>query len=301
MKLSIVIPNYNGEQLLQKNLPRVMEVCPGAEIIVVDDASGDGSIAMLGKQFPTIQVIARKTNRGFSATVNTGVAAAAYELVMLLNSDAYPQKGCIDSVLTHFKNPEVFAVGLAQKCIEGDKTVIRGRGLGRFHQGFLIHSFAAPNARSTLWVSGGAGVFRKQIWQKLGGMQKLYNPFYWEDIDLSYRAMKAGYNIVFEPDAGVIHQQSVGSIQSSFSKRQIRNIAYRNQFFFVWLNISDADYLLQQLIWLPIHILKAFVSGDWAFVQGLLCALLQLPRILKERSGNKKYWVRSDKEVLSSI
>ncbi len=298
MKLSIIIPNYNGEELLKKNLPNILKVCRGAEIIVVDDTSTDGSVDVLTKKFPDVQVITKKKNEGFSSTVNAGVAVAKHDLVMLLNSDAYPVHGFFEAVSIYFNSPDVFAVGLAQECDEDGKKIVRGRGLGKFHQGFLVHRYAEPTESTTLWVSGGAGIFRKKVWEKLGGMQEAYNPFYWEDIDLSYRAVKSGYRILFEPHARTIHEQSIGSIRSSYSADRIKTISYRNQLFFVWLNISDTRYLFAHVFRIPVHMLKAIASGDWAFMKGLAGALLQIPRILKERSRMKKYWSLSDREVL---
>lgn len=298
MNLSIVIPNYNGEELLKKNLPKVLQVCSGAEIILVDDASTDGSVRMVTKEFPKVHLIAKRTNEGFASTVNVGVAAAKNEFVLLLNSDAYPKVGFMNTVQSSFEDPQLFAVGLAQECNEEGKKIIRGRGLGTFNRGFLFHRYAQPNAPATLWVSGGAGVFRTSVWRKLGGMQEAYNPFYWEDIDLSYRAMKAGYRIVFEPGAHTVHQQSIGSIRSSYSAGRIKTISYRNQIFFIWLNIADKTYLFQHAVWLPVHILKAFISGDWAFLRGFIDALFHVSRIRKERSKNKKQWLKRDNDVL---
>lgn len=298
MKLSIVIPNYNGIELLRKNLPKVFEACPGAEIVVVDDASMDGSVGMVTKEFPKVVVIAKKINEGFSATVNVGVAATKNELVFLLNSDAYPVKGHLEHALRHFSDPDVFAVGLAQECDEDGKKIIRGRGLGKFHQGFLVHRYAEPTESTTLWVSGGAGIFRKTLWEKLGGMQALYNPFYWEDIDLSYRAVKSGYRILFEQHAHTVHEQLIGSIRSSYSADRIKTISYRNQFFFAWLNISDTTYVFQHILWFPYHSMIAFFSGDWAFFRGFLSALRSIRQAWSERKGKQSLWRKADADVL---
>lgn len=298
MKFSIIIPNYNGEELLRENLPNVLKMYPGVEIIVVDDASTDGSVSILEKYAPRIHAIVKKKNEGFSSAVNAGVRAAKNPLVLLLNSDACPTAHFMNTVLPYFEDGRLFAVGFAQECREDGKEIVRGRGLGAFSRGFLIHQYAKPDATSTLWVSGGAGIFRKDIWETLGGMQEIYNPFYWEDIDLSYRAVKAGYRILFEPNARVAHRQSTGSIRKSFSEDRIKTIAYRNQFFFVWLNVTDPDYLLKHLAWLPVHVFKALLSGDWAFLKGLSDAVLQFSGILKRRGENTKYWVKNDNEIL---
>jgi GT2 family glycosyltransferase len=113
MNISIVIPNHNGEKLLAKNLPFVIEAVGDAEIIVVDDASDDNSVKTIQKRFPGIKIIRKKNNEGFASTVNTGVIQSAGELIVLLNTDVIPHKGFLTEALPHFKNKNVFAVGFS--------------------------------------------------------------------------------------------------------------------------------------------------------------------------------------------
>jgi len=174
MKISIIIPNYNGEELLKKNLPKVLAASGNAEIVVVDDCSSDNSIEIL-KEFP-VGVIRNEKNLGFSSTVNRGVKEAKGEVIILLNTDVAPQKDFIDFLTPHFNDEKVFAVGCMDKSIEGEKTILRGRGIGTWKKGFLIHSKGEVDKISTLWVGGGSGAFRKSIWEKLGGFCPLYNP-----------------------------------------------------------------------------------------------------------------------------
>ena len=157
--------------------------------------------------------------------------------------------------------------------------VLRGSGIGYWHQGFVLHSVGDLISTNTFWVSGGSGAFKSRIWNKLGGLDILFNPFYWEDIDLSYRAMKSGYKLIFEKNSVVIHEHEEGVIKSKFKPKNVQKIVYRNQFFFVWKNITDKKLLLSHLLWLPYHFLTAIVRKDWIFLQGFLLALLQLNRV----------------------
>ena len=113
MKASIVIPNFNGEAILAKNLPYVIRAMDNKEnniieIIVVDDGSRDGSIKLIKENFPQVKIIKHKINRGFSAAVNTGVRGSSGDLLVLLNSDVVPNEDFLVSCLPHFKNPKVF-------------------------------------------------------------------------------------------------------------------------------------------------------------------------------------------------
>ena len=197
MKLSVVIPNYNGRDLLLKNLPAVIRHTPNAQVIVVDDASEDDSLQILARKFPDVKVIKKRKNSGFSSSVNLGVAQSAGDLIILFNSDLSPKKNYLKPLLSYFTDPVTFAVGLLQESHEKGGIVLRGRGEAEFKRGFLIHRRGEIDKKDTYWVSGGAGIFRKSLWQSLGGLREIYDPFYWEDIDLSYRAVRAGYKIFF--------------------------------------------------------------------------------------------------------
>ena len=306
MDISIVIPNYNGEKLIEKNIPKVMEALSGykggkTEIIIVDDASSDGSkdvISNFKSQITNLKLIENEKNLGFSSTVNKGVKEARGEIVILLNTDVVPEKDFLNPLLEHFKDEKVFAVGCMDKSIEKDEIILRGRGLGEWKRGFLVHRKGEVNKTNTLWVSGGSGAFRKSIWEKLGGLNELYNPFYYEDIDLSYRALKSGYKIVFEHKSVVEHYHEKGSIKSKYSLGQVKRIAYRNQFIFAWENATDTNLQIGECIWLPYHLIKALFRLDWQFFLGFFSAFILLPKVIKSSLKYQKNFVKSDREVI---
>src|SRR3989338_6473039 len=171
MKISIIIPNYNGLNLLKKNLPSVIKSGFDGEIIVVDDASTDGSAEFVKNNFPSIKVIPKIINEGFSSTVNLGVKHASCDLLLLLNHDVSPHAKFAEYLLPHFSDPSVFAVGCLEESYEKGSIVFRGRGIGDFRRGFLMHERGEIDKNTTLWVSGGAGMFRRKIWEELGGLQ----------------------------------------------------------------------------------------------------------------------------------
>jgi len=298
MQISLIIPNYNGRELLSENLPLVIKEAKGAEIIVVDDGSTDGSGDFIRRNFPQVKLIAINKNAGFSRAVNLGVGQAKAEIVVLLNHDVRPKPDFLKPLLLHFQAEKVFAVGCLDESQEGKRLVERGRGIGWFERGFLIHRRGQTNRKDTLWVSGGSGAFRKSLWQKLGGLDELYSPFYWEDIDLSYRALKAGYQLVFEPASRVIHQHQQGAIRRQFEPEYVKSVAYRNQIIFFWKNITDKALWLNHLIWLPYHLTKALLKWDRAFIKGFLMAVLALPQVLLKRKKLKKLFIVSDQEIV---
>jgi GT2 family glycosyltransferase len=299
--VSIIIPNYNGQELLRKNLPKVFEAVRDAEVIIIDDASTDGSLKVLDDFKSKIKIVKNDKNLGFSSSVNKGVSIARGEIVVLLNTDVTPEKAFLEPLISHFKDGDVFAVGCMDKSIEDGKVILRGRGVGEWGKGFLIHSRGEINRTNTLWVNGGSGAFRKNIWQRLGGFDELYSPFYWEDIDLSYRALKSGYKIVFEPKSIVVHEHEKGAIKSVYSDSAVKRIAYRNQFIFVWKNATDLNLQLLHILWLPLYSVKALVGGDINFFVGFLLALLKLPQVIVSSLKAQKYFTISDQKVIRSL
>ncbi len=298
--ISVVIPNYNGEDLLRKNLPKVFDsLTQESEVIVVDDCSNDGSIKFLKTQ--KVKLLKNSKNLGFSSTVNKGVRAARGEIIILLNTDVSPEKNFLGFLILHFKDPQVFAVGCLDKSYEKGRVVYRGRGVGKWSRGFLVHSRGEINKENTLWVSGGSGAFRKSIWIKLGGLNELYNPFYWEDIDLSYRALKSGYKVLFERKSIVKHEHEKGTIKKTFSQFKIKSIAYRNQFIFVWENATDLSLQFIHLLFLPYHFVKALISKDLAFFVGFIQAFVLLPKIIKSSLISQKVFTKTDREVIKNF
>lgn len=298
MRVSIVIPNYNGLKLLEKNLDQIIKRSDSAEIIIVDDGSTDDSVKFIKNNYPQVKIIQKLFNDGFATSVNLGVKAVTNDIFLLLNTDTLPKMGFLPPLLRHFSQKNVFAVGCLDKSYEAGKFVLRGRGIGSFYQGFLRHQRGEVNQTDTLWVSGGSGAFRKSIWENLGGLDEIYDPFYWEDIDLSYRALKSGYKILFEPNSHVEHQHQEGAIITGFSETRIKQIAYRNQFIFVWKNITDTAYLFNHCLWLPYHLVKALMRRDWQFIIGFGLALEKLTKIIKSKSRQSRLFIKSDQLTL---
>lgn len=306
-KISVIIPNYNGKNLLARNLPQVLRTCQNCEVIVVDDGSTDDSVEFL-KSLPAnrrVKLIVNSQNLGFVKSVNRGVHLAKGELILLLNSDIYPHANFLKPLLGYFgkvgDSNEIFAVAIADESHEGDKIVVRGKGGATFKKGFVNHFAANVAPGETLWVSGGSGLFDRQKFESLSGLDPIYAPFYWEDIDLSYRAQKKGYKCLFEPKSRVDHYHQEGAIKKTYSPYFIKKVAYKNQFIFVWKNISDNFLLLQHILWLPYHFAIALIRLDVAFFAGFFWALAKLPTLVFNYELSTTSSKLTDKEVLRNF
>lgn len=300
-KISVIIPNFNGEDLLKKNLPQVIKSCPDCEVIVVDDKSTDNSASLIKKKFKDVILIENAKNEGFAKSVNTGVRESKGDLVLLLNSDVSPREDFLDKAIKHFNNRHLFAVGLADFSHENGKIVKRGRGGAIFKNGFVNH-FMLPSIKGkTLWVSGGSGLFDKEKFVALGGFDPIYAPFYWEDIDLSFRTWRAGFKCIFEPESKVDHFHEKGAIKKKYSEFYVKTVSYKNQFLFVWKNIDDYFLIAQHILWQPYHFIKAVINVDLAFFAGFFWALLKLPSLIFNYEPSTINYKLPDKEVLKKF
>ena len=300
LSVSIIIPNWNGRVLLEQNVHSVLIAAKNAEVIVADDASTDDSVEFLKKTYPHVIVVPSQKRLGFSGNVNNAVAKASGEIVVLLNTDVRPEAGFLDPLREQFTDDRIAAVGCMEKSYEPNTVVLRGRGKASWINGFFIHTRGEVDKTDTAWVSGGSGAYRKHVWDALGGMDPLFNPFYWEDIDLSYQIQKAGYTIVFERKSIVHHFHEVGAIKTSLHPAVVQRIVYRNQFMFMWKNISDFDIWLAHMLWTPIRLVQALVRADWAMIVGYLMAIVRLPAILRSRNSAKIHWRKKDADIFSS-
>ncbi|MGB9706534.1 MAG: glycosyltransferase family 2 protein [Microgenomates group bacterium] len=276
LKFSIVIPNWNGERLLRKNLPAVLAT--GAdEVVIVDDGSTDRSVKLIKNLKLKIQsynsklkIIENKKNLGFVAAVNKGVTTAKGEIIVLLNNDVVPEKNFLEPLAEDFQDSKVFAVSLGEPQWSWAK--------GKWEKGFVEHE-PGPKTKTphiSFWASGGSGAFRKDVWQKLGGFDPIFHPFYWEDVDLSYRAWKRGYKVIWDPRAVVYHKHE-GTI-SRFPQNYVRLISERNRLLFIWKNITSTKMILEHKLWLAKKLLTS--PGYW---YPFLKALEKFPKVLGKR------------------
>ena len=110
---SVVIPNWNGRDLLEKYIPSIIEALadhPGNEILVVDNGSEDGSAEFLRERFPSVRVLALDRNLGFGGGSNAGFRAAANDIVVLLNSDMRVERDFLAPLLEAFTDETIFSV-----------------------------------------------------------------------------------------------------------------------------------------------------------------------------------------------
>ncbi len=241
MKISVIVTNWNGLDLLKKNLEQVIKMSPEAEeIIVADDASPDKSVEYikeLQKKYSKLKLIANKNNLGFGKNSNKAISKSKGDLIVMLNSDIFPYSNYIKNALKHFSDPNLFGVGFAELGHENWARIF-------WKNGYIQHEPGKDISKThiTAWLSGGGSIVRKNIFQKLGGFDKVYEPFYCEDLDLGLRAWRSGYTLLWEPKCIVEHRHE--STMSKFSKGLLNYIKERNRLLSVWRNITDPKLIM---------------------------------------------------------
>lgn len=289
--ISIVIPVYKNTEMFFKYLKINKKYFEGCEVIITNDYPLENITYQVKKVFPGAIVINNIVNLGFAGNVNRGVMRSTRDYIFLINSDVVLTDNSFLGELKYFaKDDKLFAVGFAQT--ERDGKIV-GANRAYFKNGLISHSHrsaSVDNPSSNLWAEGGSSIFKKKIFIDLGSFDELYNPFYWEDIDLSYRAWKSGYKILYDPSIKVEHHHE-STIGKYFDRYKILRTAFRNQLIFHWKNMTDKDLILKHLFNIPRYI----------FLPGFFDALRKLPEILKSRKKTIKLFVKSDKEILGKF
>lgn len=227
--VSVIIPNWNGAALLPACLDSLRaQTYRRLEIIVVDNASTDDSVALVRERYPEVRLVVLPENRGLTGGVNAGIRAAQGEIIALLNNDAEAEPAWVEALVQALEaHPE--AGSAASKMLlhdrrdvlnsAGDTYGLDGipgnRGVWERDAGQYDHDIEVFGA------CGGATAYRRAMLDEIGLFdEELF--MYCEDVDLAWRAQIAGYRCVFAPAARVYHRLSAtggGPLASFYTGR----------------------------------------------------------------------------------
>ncbi|MFQ6115741.1 MAG: glycosyltransferase family 2 protein [bacterium] len=308
MRISLVIPNWNGLPVLRECFPTIYGEVKTRhredEIIVADDASSDGSVPFLKENFPEVKIVRGKGNLGFGKICNLGIREARNEIVILLNNDIKTGGDFITPCLKYFERDDTFAVAF-QSLAEDGKTFREGAKKIEFKMGlpFVKHALKDEPKRNSdgtiysLYAVGGHCAVSKSKFLELGGFDAIYHPFYWEDADLCYRAWKRGWKIYYEPKCVVVHKP-MGTIKKSFTGTFIKNIKSRNRILFTWCNFTKQTLLIYHIPFVFWRFLTEIFLFRVDFYAGLFRAVEELSAVKERRKREKNFAKLSDAEIL---
>jgi GT2 family glycosyltransferase len=237
VEVSMVIVTYNSRSVIGACLESLHAHTAGVsyEVIVVDNASPDGTADVVERDHPWARVIRRRTNGGLSAAINDGVAAASGRFVMQLNPDVrldsdvlaplaryltdHPDAGIVAPKLLNDDG----SLQLSCRSFPGYSTALFNRYSvltklmpgNRYSRDYLMADYDHTSERDVDWVSGAALMFPRAVFDRLGGWDAGFFMFN-EDVDFCRRAHDAGYRVVYHPSSALYH--SIGASESTSSR-----------------------------------------------------------------------------------
>lgn len=250
MNISFIVSNFNGAPIIEECLPTVIaNMRPGDELIFADDCSTDHSLELVKKLCPDVVIVKTPHNMGFSANNNHAARQANNEWLFFLNNDMRMAPDCTDILREYVeKKPHVFSVS---PCIYyANEPAKPNFAYSRTHwvHGWLKDVSTRDPAEigedpiESFTFCGGAFLCRKKEFFDYGAFNELYSPFYFEDTDLSMKALFAGQKILCIPQSKIYHYIH-WSISKTGTKRDVKTIYERNRYLFHWVNFSFS-YLL---------------------------------------------------------
>ncbi|MEK6280899.1 MAG: glycosyltransferase [Acidobacteriota bacterium] len=246
--VSVIILNYNGREHLETCLTSLQDLefpKEQLEIIVVDNGSTDGSVRFAKSRFKGIQLIDSKVNLGFSKGANLGASRARGEYLAFLNNDMRVDRNWLKLLV------EAAGAGKGVACVgstildwDGTEAEVKGRGGDAFCLAYSpsqISEAPAPAAKGyskAFFVSGGAALVRRQVFQELGGFDPDFF-LYQEDVDLGWRLWLRGYECVLAPKSLVYHRG--GASSNKLPQEYIHELSQKHTLFSVFKNLETSN------------------------------------------------------------
>lgn len=297
MNVYVVIPNWNGADLLAKCLKSLEKQTHPATIVVVDNGSKDNSIELVEKKFPSVVLLKNSTNLGFAGGVNTGIKYSLEQnanAIALFNNDAVADKNwikCLVNCLVEYPEAGIST----SKLLRSDGKIFDSTG-----DFYSVWGMPFPRARNqkdkgqfeeteyVFGASGGASLYRASLFETIGLLDERFFA-YFEDVDISFRAQLARFTVMYCPEAVAYHEVSATSSKlGSFTRYH----SVKNFFILYTKNMPGILYWK----YLPLFLLQAIRfaisstlrGGAWAYLRGFAAFVRLLPSILNDRQKIQK-------------
>ncbi len=290
--VSVVIPSWNGRHHLEKCLPALQrQTYSPFEVIVVDNGSQDGTPAWLAEEWPHVRLVALRRNYGVARAFNEGVKAARGALVALLNNDTEPEPGWLAALVHALRRHADAGMAACKIRVWDDRT--RLHAAGDFYTvggrpgnrgAWEVDQGQYDREEEVFGPCGAAALYRRELFDDVGLFDERFGS-YLEDVDLAWRAQRAGWRCAYTPHAVVYHKVSAtggGPLASFYTGRN-------------WLYVLAKDYpcALWRRHWRAIVREQWRVTADalraWrgeaarARLRGQLAGLLGMPRMMWAR------------------
>ena len=291
MRLSIIIVSWNVKLDLYRSLQSIGKNSTGleCEIIVVDNDSTDGTVGFIKRELPHVKMIANSDNRGFSAANNQAIKNAKGEYLLILNPDTVVHPGSLDTLISFMDNhPDVGACGPKILDAHGTthnsvgyvptfrsvlhvKTIFRSLGIFRAHYRRLqTDTIDFDKCRDVEQLSGSALMVRRAVMEEIGLMDESFF-LYYEDVDLCLRIRKAGWRIVYIPEALITHKGGRSTVQVSAKKKIL---LYRSLFIYLRKHKGRVSTGIFGLIFKPGLMMKNIINVSSGIISYMISVLV---------------------------
>ncbi len=255
--VSIIIVNWNGQRWLERCLASVeAQTYQERELIVVDNASTDQSLALIKTQFPQAQLIEQPTNQGFAAGNGAGIRRAKGRFILLLNSDTWIEPNFLAELVKRFEERQVDLLGVTEIGYQARPDRAKGYISTIDILGYPVPYTTDLDQRRSFYISGACLFFEKPLYQQTQGFDESFF-LYAEEVDWCWRLHLLGKKLYQEPDL-FIHHASGGSIGASLKPQTVE-----------WTNLNILQTLLKNYAWysllwaLPLYLLQNL--GEMAY------------------------------------
>lgn len=304
--VSVVIPNWNGEAFLSVCLGSLaQQTYKDFEVVLVDNASTDGSLALVEEQFPWVKVILLPENRGFATAVNEGIRRSHGQYIGLLNNDTEVAPHWLEELARALNShPEV---GICASKMLGfpDGEIIDAAGDGYCRYGFAfkigrgeLDRGQYDTSRKVFGASGGAALYRRSVLEEMGLFDEDFFMQY-EDVDLNFGAQLRGHSCLYVPKAIIYHVGQPAASRNKF----IQRLTTRNTINVMVKNVplTLALRLGPRLFWGQLRRTLGSITWGWldAHLLGWLDAIRLMPKMLKKRRAKLASRRVSDEYLLS--
>jgi GT2 family glycosyltransferase len=250
--VAIVILNYNGEHFLRQFLPGVLAHSAGARVLVADNASTDGSVTVLRREFPQVELLLLAENFGFCEGYNRALAQVDSSFFVLLNSDVAVQPGWLPPLRNLLLTNARVVAAQPKLLTFSDPSLFEYAGGGGGYLDWLAYPFCRGRLFDTLetdhgqyddprpvaWASGACCLVRASAWHELGGLEPAFFA-HMEEIDFCWRAQNAGYEVWYAGGASVVHHVGGGTLPKSSPRKTYLN--FRNGLALLYKNAAPSE------------------------------------------------------------
>lgn len=299
--VAVVILNYNGEQMLSRFLPSVVENTPDARIIVADNGSTDGSLLLLNTRFPSVEVIELGANYGFAEGYNKALAGVDSKYYMLLNSDVEVTRGWMAPLLDIMELDETVAACQPKILDYKRKDFFEYAGASGgfidchgypFCRGRLFDTVERDNGQydapcRLFWATGAALMVRASVFRNVGGFDGRFFA-HMEEIDLCWRIVSRGGTVMSVP-ASVVFHVGGGTLDKSNPRKTYLN--FRNNLLLLYKNLPDDKLrrvLRMRRLLDYVAALKFFLCGKWGDFRAVLRARRDFSRMKNDFAVSRK-------------